>query len=196
MNASTDKYEMIFRSSALHRHIKAREESILPKFVSRGTILFLWILLTMLIVSVVLAWITKIPVYVSGRGMIDWKDETWSEQKKLVLIALLSPDSLSYIHIGQRVFVKLTAAGGHLQGIITTIELETMSPDAVRDRFGFNDTLTPIAQPAAIAMLQLKPTPENLPILDHLKSVYAVDVEIGSRRVISLLPFVGQMFRQ
>jgi hypothetical protein len=51
-----------------------------------------------------------------------------------------------------------------------------------------------LAQPSAVAIARFEPAPASLPAAAYAGSVYHVEVEVGSRRVISFLPLIGRFF--
>jgi len=184
----------IFRADAVRRYIEGREKSVLPRFVSPRIFIGLWFLLGLLIICGFVAWFAKVPVYASGPAVVvDWKDRPQYIRDDVLVIAFLPPDNLSRLRVGQTMF--LNTARERLNISIISVEPDIISPDDAQRRFALSGgTAEAITRPAAVAVAPLEPTPSSLPISTYRGCVYSVDIEVGSRRVISLLPLIGQFF--
>src|SRR5437763_16181732 len=87
----------IFRERAVQHHLHRYEKHVLPGFVSPPVFLFLWIIIGLSTVLCLLSWNTRIPVYISGTGMI-----VKSAQPEHTIALLLIPsEQLHSIHRGQ-----------------------------------------------------------------------------------------------
>jgi hypothetical protein len=186
----------IFRADAVRRYTQSREESVLPRFVSPRTFTYLWILLGLLGISGVVAWLTRVPVYASGQGVVvDRRGKTNDVRDDVVMVAFLRPENYSRLRVGQTLLVQLDPAGERTRRPIIAIEPEIASPKAVQRRFALSaGAAHAVTQPSAVAIARFEPNPTNLPASTYVGSVYPVDVEVGSRRVLSLLPLIGQIF--
>lgn len=190
-----DAKRSIFRVEAVRRYAQHRETAVLPRFVSPRTFLYLWVLTGLLAVSGALAWFAQVPVYTSGPAIVvDARDNKRQDLSDDVLVvAFLPPESRSRLEVGQRLFLQLSPNGERLRRSIIAVEPEIYSPVAAQRRFGLapGAALT-VAHPAAVALAPLEPLPAGAPASAQLGSIGRVDVEVGSRRIISLLPFVDQ----
>jgi hypothetical protein len=191
-----DANRSIFRADAVRRYTQSREESVLPRFVSPGTFTYLWILLGLLGVSGFVAWCARVPVYASGLGVVvDRRGKTNDVRDDVVMVAFLRPENHSRLRVGQTLLVQLEPAGERTRRPIIAIEPKIVSPNAVQQRFALSaGAAHAVAQPSAVAIARFEPNPTNLPASTYVGSVYPVDVEVGSRRVLSLLPAIGQIF--
>jgi hypothetical protein len=113
----------------------------------------------------------------------------------VTLVLLLPPQRLPELRVGQRVFLQPELGGERFSRTITQIVREIVSPDVARRVLGpaAQAGLT-IEQPVALAFARFEPAPSSLDIASYAGSVYEVDVEIGSRRMLGLLPLVSQLF--
>lgn len=184
----------IFRQNAVQHYLHDREESVLPRFVSPRTFLYLWLLLALLLAGGLVSWFAQVPIFVSGPAFV--VERTAESQPDSVAVAiLLPPETLSSLYVDQPLFVQLTE-GTRLQRSIVTIDHKVNSPQRIREELGLPAELaTTIRQPATVAFADLAPLPSDLPASAYAGSVYRVEVQVGSRRVISLLPFIGQFFQ-
>jgi hypothetical protein len=191
-----DANRSIFRADAVRRYTQSREESVLPRFVSPRTFSYLWILLGLLGVSGFVAWCARVPVYASGLGVVvDRRGKTNDVRDDVVMVAFLRPENRSHLRVGQTLLVLLDPAGERTRRPIIAIEPKIVSPNAVQQRFALSaGAAHAVTQPSAVAIARFEPNPTNLPASTYVGSVYPVDVEVGSRRVLSLLPVIGQIF--
>jgi hypothetical protein len=82
----------IFRPEAVRRYAEAREQSVLPKFVSPRIMVALWALVVLLILSGVATWFTSTPVYASGLAIVvDTRNKLTNIEEGMAILALLPP---------------------------------------------------------------------------------------------------------
>ena len=159
--------------------MQARAETVLPRFIAPPAPLCLWLLLGCLLAASVLAWFARVPVYRNGIATV----------KDVQVIAFFPPESRTEIKTGQRLSLKLDPNGPPLVQAITNIEPEILSPANARAKFQLANTIH--QRPATIAIAHLEGV--NASVYDG--SVVEARLEVGSQRLIALLPGVGSFFR-
>ncbi|OUL21113.1 hypothetical protein [Nostoc sp. 106C] len=182
----TNPPRSIFRKDAVRRYLEGREKSILPRLVSPRTFIYLWFLLGLLGMSSIIAWFTKVPMYASGKAII-----VRSSNQRIVVATFFEPQHLSSLRKTKKLFLNFADRGARTAAIIT-VQPEIFSPDTIQKRFA----IAQITRPSAIAIAQLEPIDKNLPASAYLGSVGHAQAEVGSQRLISLLPLIGQFFEQ
>ncbi len=190
-----DAKRSIFRVEAVRRYTQHRETAVLPRFVSPRTFLGLWVLFGLLAVSGGLAWFARVPVYTSGPAIVvDARDNKLQEMPDDVLVvAFFPPENRSRLEVGQRLFLQFPPNGERLRRSIIAIEPEIYSPVAAQRRFALEPSaVLAVAHPAAVALARLEPVPAGVPAPGYVGSIGRVDIEVGSRRIVSLLPFIDQ----
>src|SRR2546421_11325797 len=60
----------LFRKQALEYYVQSRAKAILPNLVQPPVFLLLWILLCLVGIALVVTWFARVPVYVSGSGVV------------------------------------------------------------------------------------------------------------------------------
>jgi len=189
----------IFRSDAVQRYIEARQKAILPRFVRPRMFAFMWLLLGLLLASGVTAWMTQVPIYVQGVGVVVHDGAPSSENEhenedQMAVVAFLPPEQLSHLHSGQTLFLHLTEQERVSRSIVA-VEPEIISPAAAQKAFGLTEgAAMAILQPSAVVEVPLEPLPKDWALSAYAGTVYQVEVEVGSRRLVSLLPVVGDFF--
>lgn len=193
-----DTRNSIFRASAVERHLQRQEEAVLPRFISPPTWICLWLLLGLLMAGGVVAWSARTPVFTSGSALVGiWPERLDSVYGQvgpgeIVVIAFLPPEYLSRLRPGQTLFLQPDRAGGRPGSKVIAVAPDIVSPEAARKMFAINaGDARPLTQPSAVAIARFEPSPSSLPATSYAGSVYNVEVEVGSRRVISFLPLIG-----
>ncbi len=179
----------IYRNDAVLRYGRGREKSVLPRFVSPGIMTWLWIFLGLLMVSGLPVSLVRLPRFASGQGIfVKSLDPYFVNSGDLVIVALLPPESLSSLHVGQKLFVNLGGKSERVSGSITSVEPGINSPEEVRKRFSLSGTTAlAVTKPVAVAIAHVGRHSSGLPGSSYDGSIYQIDVELGSRRLISLL---------
>ncbi len=180
----------IFRREAMWHLLHGQEKSVLPRFIRPRTFLCLWILLGLLLLAGVLAWAARVPINASGIAVVT------EFEGKVSLDILVPAETVEKLSFGQTVWIRWPGAREPVRTRLTLVESGIHSPAEVRQRFGL--TSEAVAGAVIIAMADpegVLPATRDLPAEIHLGSTVPVEVEIGSRRALSLLPFVGEMFR-
>jgi hypothetical protein len=186
----------IFRVDALRRYAQSREEPVLLRLVSPRMFLCLWILLGLLLIGGFLAWLAQVPVYASGSAVVvDGRGKTPSIGDEVLVVAFVPPEHLRRLRVGQMLLLEIGGVGKRSGRSIIAVEPEIIGPDMAQRRFALNAGATPaITQPSAIAIARLDPLITGLPAAAYVGSIYRAEIEVGSRRAISLLPLIGHFF--
>jgi len=175
--------------------MQARAQTVLPRFIAPPAPLCLWLLLSCLITASVLAWMARVPVYRNGLATVVGSNERDQKDEELI-VAFFPPESKSEMRAGQNLSLKLDPVGPPLIRAITVVEPGILSPAEARKKFNLDDAGARSYQsPAAIAIARLGRPSEKLPASAYQGIVVDARIEIGSQRLIALLPVVGRFFR-
>ena|SRR5256885_8680770 len=191
-----DEKRSIFRAEAVRHYVQGRERSVLPRFASPRIVVFLWLFAGLLLCGGLLAWLIRVPVYVSGVGIV--VEGIPQAQEARPQLAVFLPDKeLANLRVGQRLFWSFDRTGERLSRSLLAVEPEVSGPSLVQRRFNLTGAAASvITRPVVVAFVDLDPVPGNLPTSAYVGSVYRVDVEVGKMRVISQLPLIGRFFRE
>jgi hypothetical protein len=190
-----DSRHSIFRDDAVRRYVAGREKSVLPRLVSPRTFIYLWFLLGLLVISSLVAWFTRVPVYASGSAVVvRWRSNQGTPEG-IVVAAFFPPQHLSSLRTTQKLFLHFDAMSDRLSRSVIAAQPKVSSPDVAQKQFALHPGAAQgIRQPVAVVIVQLEPIPTGLPASAYLGSIGRADVEVGSRRAVSLLPLIGQFF--
>src|SRR5205823_3950850 len=100
------------------------------------------------------------------------------------------PVQLQNLRLGESIRLHVNSSGLQLNTQITSIDPNVMNPTALRSRFHLENAALLITQPSAAVEVKLDPAFAAA----YEGSVMTADVQVGSRRLVSLLPGVGGLF--
>jgi len=182
----------IYRDKAIQKYIEKREKDILPHLVAPPVFLFLWILLGLLLTGGILAWFAQVPTYLAGSGMIlEQQSSSASGPREATALIFFPAASASQLRAGLPVQVQLGSTGPALTTKISQVEPGILSPSAARTRYALNGSVSQlINQPVVAVEARL-----GSPISDQMYagSVVNAQAQVGSQRVLSLLPGFEQV---
>ena len=186
-----DAPRRIFRETALRRYANEKERAVVPRFVRPRTFAALWVLVALCLVTVLIAFRTRIPVYASGQATV--ADGGGLESPAIV--AFLPPDALKYLRVGQKVFIRLDSGAAPVTASILTLDPELRSPGYIYSHYGLPAALTAhLSGPAAVVIAKADRLVPGLKLSEYQGGLYRADVQTGSRRVVSVVPIIGNHF--
>ena len=177
----------IFRQRAIDTYMQKQEGHVVLRLVSPRVFLALWLLLLLAVSGGVLTWTIQVPVMAQGKGLIVQRKAADGKLSRTGSVLLLfPPDQRASLKVGQPVTVTIPSAGITFHSSIQTIEDGVMSPADISTQFDSRLPLAlTIAGPAVVAIAPVEPMSE---LQTYLNSQCQVQVQIGSRSALSLLP--------
>jgi hypothetical protein len=181
----------IFRQSAITAYKRSIEKDVVPHLVSWPLIVCLWLLLAVFLAAGCFAWYAKVPVYVSGSGIILAQGGMLQpEYGKMVAIIFLPPDQSAQVRVGQPVDLQIGSTGMDVKSTVVQVEPGIMSPAAVRQHYQLDGASTLlITQPSIVAFVRPGTV---LPATTYAGSLLTAKVEVGSQSLLALLTGLGQ----
>lgn len=176
----------IFRESALQHYIRNREKDVLLRILPVPMAVFLWVLLSILLMAGILAWNMRIPTYTSGAGIV--QPGTGGNS---IGVVFLPAGPTTTVHVGESVQVQIGANSPQIQGNVIEVDPDIMSPDSTRKQFqlkGAGSSL--VTQPSLILLVRFRTT---VPARTYAGSSLSAQIEVGSQRILSQLPWIGQL---
>jgi hypothetical protein len=177
----------IFRDEAIKSYMGRREKDVLPHLVAPPVFLFLWILLGLLLIAGLLAWSAQIPTYQTGGGLIlERQPVSASGQREAVALIFLPATSAPKLRAGLPVQVQISSTGPALTSKIDKVEPGILSPSAARTRYTLDSSVSQnLTEPVVAVSVRLGP---GVPYQLYAGSEVSAQVQVGSRRVLSLFP--------
>ncbi len=184
----------IFRQKAIEQHRLRQERDVLPPWTRPRVAVFLWILIGLLIGTCILLWSVRVPTLVTVNGVVTQMPEKRGTllTGDVVAVILLTPAQRSLLHSNLPVTIRLITSGVTMHQSLTFVESRMLGPDAIRDRYHLQGNQTQLLSgPQIIALVRLGASQEAPELVG---SVCQADVQVGSRRVLSLIPLLGNFF--
>jgi hypothetical protein len=190
----------LFRESALKQYMQRREKDILPRLVSTPVFAGLWLLLCVVIgLGLLVSW-GKVPIFASGLGVIQMQAAQGQQnhngqnpgkgmtmhpatQGTSEVLVVLPAFFRSEVHVGQLVWVQTSVNGPQITGRIDAVDPTVNAPGSVQPQYAQSGIASLFTQPSIVVRVKLN---DALP--HATANLVRVRVQIGSRRVISLLP--------
>jgi hypothetical protein len=184
-----DSAQKIFRAEALQRYLQGRQTPVWPRLVSPPVFVCTWILATLLLIAGLSAWLCKVPVYVSGAATVVQRSNG-----EMLIVAFFAAEHLPRLRAGQTLVLSSHDGGTRFTQAIVAVKPDIISPDAAQQEFALGaGAARVITEPGAVALAHLEASYFHLPAGLYLASTFRADVEVGTRRVISLLPVIGSV---
>ncbi len=182
----------LFREKALKQYMQKQEKDILLRPVSPPIFACLWILLCLFLMAAFLAWWQEVPTFVEGSGVIlaQGQANTTTSDKAVILIFLPAMYA-GQIRSKLPVRVQIGSGGPELSSTVEHVEPGIISPTEARKRYMLDSDAAQILTQPSIALTVMPET--ALPAHVYAGSLVSAQVQIGSRRVLSLLPSFSQL---
>jgi hypothetical protein len=182
----------IFRGKALQYYAASRQKDVLPRLVSPPVFVFFRILLVLLLVAGVTSWLTRVPTYVVASGVVLDRGSAQGQQAgdQAIAVVFLPASHASQVHTGQSILLQIGLSGTQLTYRVEHIEPGILSPSAARQRYGLDSATSQlVAGPSLVLTVNLGPA---FPAHQYAGSLVNAQLQVGSQRVLSLLPGLGQ----
>jgi hypothetical protein len=177
----------IFRSKTVQNYMRNREKSVLPRIVAPPVFVLSWIVLMVLIVAGIAVWSGQVPSYIAGAGIILDANSMASQDGGATAAILLPASASSYIRPGLPIQLQIGQSGPQLHRTIDAINQNLLSPDEIRQRYGFT-----VEDPSLVVIVGL-----GSAISEHLYSGSPIQaqIQIGSQSLLVLFPVVNSLLK-
>jgi hypothetical protein len=187
----------LFRPEAVRRYTEAREQSVLPRFVSPRIMVAVWALVLLLVLSAVAVWFTSTPIYASGPAtVVDTVNKPANIipaniiEEGMAILVLLPSEAQPALDEGKTILIKVNTSSMPLKRKIVVFEKDVSKVNSILEKFDLdNHPEVAKAQPAAVAIVRLEDMRGN----DYVGTIFRADMQVGSRRLASLLPLMDRI---
>jgi hypothetical protein len=148
--------------------------------------------MALLLIATLGAWLAQAPAYVMGSGVIlDAQASMQQGNSETTAVIFLPETSSLHLRAGLPMLMQIGTAGPQLSSTIAAVEPGVMSPEQARKQYALNGNLAlVITEPSIVVTVKLGP---DIPAQMYAGSIVGAQVQVGTRRVLSLLPFVGRL---
>lgn len=177
----------LYRQSALQHYAQQREKDVLPQFVSPPVFLLLWILLLLLLAAIVVAWLEQVPIYANAGGIVvNPSASTTTAAQAVIFVPAIES---SHLHSGMPVTITLLSTGQGINTTITSVGTATMSPSDAQKQYQLGQNMTSVVPgPSVTVQVNLGTA---VPAKTYAGSLLSARIEVGTQRLLSLLPGIG-----
>ena len=176
----------IFRENAIKHYIQNREKDVVLRILPVPAAVFLWVLLGFLFMAGMFTWNERIPTYVSGSGIVQ---ETSGGDT--VAVVFLPSEEATALRSGMPVQIHVGTTGPQVQSTILEIEQGITSPETARKNYGLEgNSSSLVTEPTIVIVARLGAT---VPAHTYAGSSLTANVEVGSQRILSIIPGIGTL---
>ena len=186
-----DNYDTkLFRRRAIERYQESRAESAPPRFAPPRVRRYVGVVCALLTACALLMWATPAPVYLSVRAAAVASKGAFGQppERPLLLVFIPAADGPS-LKEGQRVYFKPHKQDQMMSGTLVAFEPQAVSNAEVLSRYDLaaGEPLE-INEPVVVGVARIEPPPTDAAPNVEAGSVFDAKLEIGSKRLISLIP--------
>lgn len=169
----------LFREHAIQYHASNRQKEVLPRFVSPPIFTFLWVLVTLCLISGWVASTIHLPVLTSGIGLVQAQRPS-GETPVLLFVAAAQQRVL---HTGENARIQIGASGSALSGNVIEVSATALSPQATRQDYHLDgSSALLVTQPSMVLTVIL---PAGALAADYQGSVVQAQIQVGEQNLLS-----------
>lgn len=181
----------LFRKQALEYYARNSEKTILPRLVRPPVFLLLWLLLGLIGLAFMLAWLSRIPVYASGPGMIIEQSVMQQQHVVQATVALVilpvASGHLLPVRPGTPVQIQIGTGAQEQQftSVVSSVMPDVLGPDQIEQRYQPGSSLVSLIRgPSMVILLKLD---QPFASQAYAGSLINAQIQIGSTSVLSLV---------
>ena len=175
----------IFRSKTLQTYIQSREKSVLPRLVAPPVFALCWVVLTLLIIAGVIIWSERIPVYITGSGIVTEPDHSLRQEGEATAVLLFPLSEASHLQQGLPIQIQLGQVSPMLDCHITTVSQHPLNPGQIQQQYRLE-----VAGPAIVVTARLgSAIPASLYEGSHVQA----QLQVGSQSLLLLFPILNSL---
>lgn len=186
-----DNYDTkLFRRRAVERYRESRAESAPPRFAPPRVRLYVGVVCALLTTCALLMSATPAPVYLSVRAAaVAGQGRFGQPTDGLLLLVFIPPADAPSLKEGQRVYFKPNKQDRVMSGTLVAFESQAVSAAEVLSRYGLaGGKPLEINESVMVGVARIETPPSDATPVVEAGSVFDAKVEIGSKRLISLIP--------
>ncbi len=175
----------IFRRNAVQKYLRNREKNVLPRAVTPPVFILCWLILTLFIAAGITVWLGQVPFYITGAGVVLDQNSSIHQASTAVAVILLPASDVAHLRAGLPIQMQVGPSGPSLHTTINTVNRTLLSPEQVRQQYGFQ-----VAEPSFVVVASLGSTiPQHL----YAGSLVQAQIQIGSESLLSLFPVLNSL---
>jgi hypothetical protein len=126
--------------------------------------------------------------------VVDTENNLANIEEEKALLVLLPPEARPALDEGKTILIQVNASGKPLKSKIVAFEKDASKVNSILEEFVLdNHPEVAKAQPAAVATVRLEDMEGNVLANDYVGTIFRADIQVGFRRVASLLPLMDRV---
>jgi hypothetical protein len=190
----TQQKRPLFRDHALQHYIQKREIDVLPQIVSPPIFLFIWLVLALLLLAGLLAWLSRVPTYAYGNGVVSTSDQRIDVQHNRFDALVFVPATESgQWHQGLASTVQIGSSGQSFNSIVMQKDPVVYSPQQAQSHYNLSCNVAQALTGPTVALHMRVMVPAGA----HVQSGTSLhaQAQVGSQRVLTLFPVFDQLLK-
>ncbi|MGH2509288.1 MAG: hypothetical protein ACRDHZ_18055 [Ktedonobacteraceae bacterium] len=186
----------IFRENAIKKYRQRQEQGVLLRIASPPAWVLLWATFLLLLGAGGLAWSIEVPISVQAQGVVLEQGATGQTSSEVIAVLFFLPNQLTNLHTGQSATVSIGSNSNvmNIVGSVGQVETTLVSPNELRSRYHLQGGLAQIIAGPSVPVTIVISSAASAQI--YVGSLCHAQIQIGSQRVLSLLPDLKQMLGQ
>jgi hypothetical protein len=137
--------------------------------------------------GLVVAWLTQVPVYSVVGGIVQATPAPASGTGQGILFVPVA--EAAHVHNGMPITITVQSTGQQIDTTVSSVSMVVLSPSAAQKEYQLGQNTTTLVPGPAISVQVNLGT--SLPLKTYAGSLLSARFQLGSQRVLSLLPAVG-----
>ncbi|GCE30846.1 hypothetical protein KDA_63300 [Dictyobacter alpinus] len=185
-----EKRRPLFREHALQQYMQRRENDILPRIVSPPVFLFSWLLFALVIGSGVVAWLTRVPIYVNSAGVAVSNEYSINARQSEVNVLVFVPVNTSNaVRSGAHGITQFASSSQSFEGTITHLDSIVLSPGTIQRQYQLSCSTAQQIRVPSVAVSMYVVIPAGMHIYSGMP--LQTRIQTGTQRVLALIPILG-----
>jgi hypothetical protein len=180
----------IFRETAVDAYRRRFDRDVVPRLRFRLTVACCWVLIAVLLAAALTAWAVRVPRYVSASGVVVTRSADRAGRETTRLAIVFAPPRSGAVRVGQPVRAQIGSSESSVAGAVASVSAGVIGPEAVSIRYRLHGGSALPSEPSRVVTVRLR-TP--LPARAYAGTRVTARIEVGSRRLLAVLPGVGKL---
>jgi hypothetical protein len=148
-----------------------------------------WLLVAVLLAGAAVAWTVRVPTYVAASGVVAAPgDRARGERTRVALV--FAPIGAGVVRVGETVRVQIDSSETPVAGAVASVGADVVGPEALSIRHRLRAAGVLPSEPSRPVRVRLAAA---LPTRSYAGTRVTARIDVGSRRLLALLPGLGKL---
>lgn len=176
----------VFRAEAVKQYVRSREEVILPRYISKRSIMLLWVALGVIVLGGATLLMVPLPLYTSGTAVALQGEDRESGERTRSLAVSVPIEALAQVRPGQAAYFHDSDGPRRFAGRVVAVDGNEASRNGGASRaVPSGEGANRVERPSAIVHVQLATGLDAPPTAACPPRGCRVDIRIGAPRALA-----------